>query len=49
MTLEQAEQIARIIYNVFQHEGQIDPRTVAKMFQYIGRLGSREDINEAEE
>lgn len=38
MTRELGEQIARIIYNVFEHEEQIDPRTIAKMFQYIEKL-----------
>lgn len=38
MTRNQAEQIARIIYNVFEHEESIDPRTIAIMFQYMGRL-----------
>lgn len=45
MTRNQAEQIARIIYNVFEHEEQIDPRTIATMFQYMGRLGCIEDLN----
>ena len=38
MTRNEAEQIARIIYNVFEHEEQIDPRTIAKMFHYMGSL-----------
>ena len=38
MTRNQATQIARIIEDVFQHEEQIDPRTVALMFDMIGRL-----------
>lgn len=46
MTRNQAEQIARIICNVFQHEEQIDPRTVALMFQYMGRVGCSEDLNQ---
>ncbi len=46
MTRALAEQIARIIYNVFEHEEQVDPRTIAKMFQYMGRLGSTLDIEE---
>lgn len=44
MTRNQAEQIARIINNVFQHEEQIDPRTIALMFQYMGRVGCSEDL-----
>lgn len=46
MTRNQAEQIARIIYNVFEHEEQVDPRTIALMFQYMGRIGCSEDLNE---
>ena len=46
MTREQAERIARIIDNVFQHEEQINPRTIALMFQYMGRVGCNEDIND---
>lgn len=38
MTRAEAEQVARIIYNVFEFEEQIDPRTIAKMFQYMGRV-----------
>lgn len=38
MTKDQAEQIARIIKDIFQHEEQIDPRTVALVFEYISRL-----------
>lgn len=38
MTRNEAEQIARVIYNVFQHEEVVDPRTIALMFQYMGRL-----------
>lgn len=38
MTRNEAEQIARIINNVFQYEESVDPRTVAIMFQYMGRL-----------
>ncbi len=38
MTRNEAEQIARIIYNVFEHEESVDPRTIATMFQYMGRL-----------
>lgn len=45
MTRNQAEQIARIIYNVFEHEEQIDPRTIATMFQYMGRVGCNEELN----
>jgi|HubBroStandDraft_2_1064218.scaffolds.fasta_scaffold01505_3 hypothetical protein len=45
MTKNQAEQIARIIYNIFQHEEQIDPRTIALMFEYMGRVGISEDLN----
>lgn len=48
MTRNQAEQIARIIYNVFEYEEQIDPRTVATMFQYMGRVGCSEDLNKEE-
>lgn len=43
MTINEAEQVARIIYNVFQHEEQIDPRTIALMFQHIGRVGDTMD------
>ena len=46
MTRNQSEQIARIIYNVFEHEEQIDPRTIALMFQHMGRVGCSEDLNE---
>lgn len=46
MTRNQSEQIARIIYNVFEHEEQIDPRTIALMFQYMGRLGCSVDLDE---
>lgn len=45
MTRHQADQIARIIYNVFEHEDVIDPRTVALMFQYMGRVGCSVDLN----
>lgn len=38
MTRAEAEQVARIIYNVFEHEESVDPRTIALMFQYMGRL-----------
>lgn len=38
MTINEAEQIARIICNVFEHEESVDPRTVARMFQYMGRM-----------
>lgn len=38
MTQHSCEQIARIIEAVFYHESDIDPRTVALMFEYIGRL-----------
>ncbi len=38
MTKNEAEQIARIINNVFEHEEQVDPRTISKMFQYMGRM-----------
>ena len=48
MTRNQAEQVARIIYNVFEYEDVVDPRTVAKMFQYMGRVGCSEDLNGAE-
>lgn len=44
-----AEQVARIIYKVFQHEEQVDPRTVALVFQYIGRLSEDEDAEERED
>lgn len=47
MTREEAEQIARIIYNVFEHEESVDPRTIAIMFQYMGRLNT--PIYESEE
>lgn len=47
MERNQAEQIARIIYNVFEHEEQIDPRTIALMFQYMGRIGCSENLNES--
>ena len=46
MTRTQAEQIARIIHNVFEYEEQVDPRTVATMFQYMGRVGCLYDLNE---
>jgi hypothetical protein len=49
MTRNQAEQIARIIYNVFEHEEQVDPRTIALMFQYMGKLGCLYNLNESEE
>jgi len=48
MTRNQAEQIARIINNVFEHEEQVDPRTIALMFQYMGRIGCLYDLNEKE-
>lgn len=38
MIKEQADQIARIINDIFQYEEQIDPRTVALVFTYIGRM-----------
>lgn len=38
MTRDAAEQIARIICDIFEHEEAVDPRTIAKMFQYMGRL-----------
>lgn len=38
MTKTQAYQIARIICAVFEHEDKVDPRTVANVFEYIGRL-----------
>lgn len=38
MTRDQADQVARIIYNIFEFEETIDPRTVAQVFVYIGRL-----------
>lgn len=38
MTKSAADQIARIIRAVFEHEESIDPRTVALLFEYIGRL-----------
>lgn len=49
MTRNQAEQVARIIYNVFQHEESVDPRTIALMFQYMGKVdpeGTYEKENE---
>lgn len=46
VTRNQAEQVARIIYNVFEHEEQVDPRTIAIMFQYMGRVGCLYDLNE---
>lgn len=49
MTRNQAELIARIIYNVFEHEEQVDPRTIAVMFQYMGRVGCLYNLNEDEE
>lgn len=49
MTTDQAKQIARIIFNVFEHEEQIDPRTIARMFQYMGRMGCNEDLNDKED
>ena len=38
MTRNEADQIARIIYNVFEYEESVDPRTIALMFQYMGRM-----------
>lgn len=49
MTRRQAEQIARIIYGVFEYEDVVDPRTIAKMFAYMGRVGCSEDLNEEED
>ncbi len=48
MTRNEGDQIARIIFNVFEFEESIDPRTIAKMFQYMGRLDDQleqEDTN----
>lgn len=45
MTRNQAEQIARIIYNVFEFEEQVDPRTIARMFQYMGRIHIEGDLS----
>ncbi len=49
MNKNQAEQIARIICNVFTYEEHVDPRTIALMFQYMGRVGCAEDLNEVKE
>ena len=38
MTSLGASQVAGIIFNVFQHEEVVDPRTIALMFQYMGNL-----------
>ena len=38
MTKAEADQIARIIEDIFQYEEQVGPRTVAKVFQYISKM-----------
>lgn len=43
MTREQAHQIARIICCVFEYEEKVDPRTVAKVFEYIGHFTNYTD------
>ncbi len=44
MTKTEADQVARIIEDIFQYEEQIDPRTVALVFKYLGRMNSLEQL-----
>ncbi len=46
MTKNQADQAVRIIHAVFQYEESIDPRTVALVFEYIGRIKGYTDKEE---
>ncbi len=39
-------EVARIIFNVFEYEDNIDPRTVARMFQYMGEHRQEPHIEE---
>ncbi len=48
MTKEQAKQIARMINTIFYYETSVHPKTVALVFEYIGRM-SLEDEDKYDE